>query len=376
MKNSKIRVCFLTSEVFAFGNYGGFGKLIRDKGKELVKRGVEVYVVMKQIKKGGQRTIEDLDGMVVLGFPSYLQAGKFIKLVDADIYQSEEPIHLTLLAEKLLPNKKHIVVFQDPRDKKDYEDMYQFPELRLDLLKKIFGYYKSPVIRKAAQNADARYCQAKFMAKKTKKMYKLEKEPEFLPNPVDIPKRNMKKADKPTVVFLARLDNYKRPWITLELAKKFPHVNFEICGKAHNDKLQEKYIKKYSKYKNIHFHGLVFGEEKSKILEKAWILINTSIHEGLPVAYIEAAAHKCAFLSCRNPDNFASNFGRYITFKRKNKPEEFIEPLKWLLEKDRWKKLGEKAQKYVKKEHETDKVIKQHIKIYKKIIENKNRNNE
>ena len=37
----------------------------------------------------------------------------------------------------------------------------------------------------------------------------------------------------PLVVFLGRLDPYKRPWLLVELARAFPGVNFVVAGQAH-----------------------------------------------------------------------------------------------------------------------------------------------
>ena len=37
----------------------------------------------------------------------------------------------------------------------------------------------------------------------------------------------------PLVVFLARIDPYKRPWLLVELARAFPNVNFAVAGQAH-----------------------------------------------------------------------------------------------------------------------------------------------
>jgi hypothetical protein len=39
-----MRVCFITSEVFV-GRRGGFGKLVRVVGRELAKRGFDVYAI-------------------------------------------------------------------------------------------------------------------------------------------------------------------------------------------------------------------------------------------------------------------------------------------------------------------------------------------
>ena len=42
-----------------------------------------------------------------------------------------------------------------------------------------------------------------------------------------------KKSEKPTVMFLGRLDPQKRPWIIPEIARKMPDVTFRLFGKSH-----------------------------------------------------------------------------------------------------------------------------------------------
>lgn len=102
-----MRVCLMCVEIFAWGKYGGFGRATRTIGRELVKRGIEVFAVVPQRK--GQKTVETLDGMTVLGFPMYepLKAIKLIKMADADIYHSCEPSTTAYLALKAMPDRKH-----------------------------------------------------------------------------------------------------------------------------------------------------------------------------------------------------------------------------------------------------------------------------
>ena len=41
-----MRVCFVVSEFFAWGKYGGFGSMARMLGKALLQRGVHVSAVV------------------------------------------------------------------------------------------------------------------------------------------------------------------------------------------------------------------------------------------------------------------------------------------------------------------------------------------
>lgn len=64
--------------------------------------------------------------------------------------------------------------------------------------------------------------------------------------------------------------------------------------------------------KNLHFLGHLEGEKKEKYLKEAKILVNTSIHEALPVSFLEAFSYNVCVVSNQNPDNLVSRFGGYV----------------------------------------------------------------
>jgi glycosyltransferase involved in cell wall biosynthesis len=353
-----LKVCFVVSQIFAWGKYGGFGSLTRTIGSELVKRGIEVFAVVPRYK--GQRPVEELDGITILSFsPSFtLFSKKIYKACDADIYHSEEPTIGTYIAMKAMPNRKHIITSQDPRDKNDWIVEYSYYPLH----KKIstYLYETNYLVNKSVKNADAVFCQAKYIIPKVKSLYGLTKDPDFLPNPVDVPIKSFKKADEPTVCFLARWDKRKKPEIFFNLAKKFPDINFIAMGKAHDEKWDKYLREKYTDIPNLEMPGFVSSEQKKEILEKSWIMVNTATRECLPVSYLEASAHKCAILGSENPDDFAENFGYHV------KNDDYVSGLKFLLD-NRWRERGAIGYEYVKETHELNKVIDKHISIYEKL---------
>jgi hypothetical protein len=179
--------------------------------------------------------------MRIIGYPklpskiqylSYFLTYRF--LVDSDIFHSTGESIYSYMAMKSRQEKKHIITFQDPRDDNDWNEIYTVPnttdketvEIWKDDLetfstktKTIFRRIRERMEYKAVKNADLLFCQAKYLGKKVKDMFDLSYEPEFLPNPIYIPKKEINKADEPTVCFLGRLDIIKRPWIFFNLAK-------------------------------------------------------------------------------------------------------------------------------------------------------------
>ena len=122
-----MRVCFICVEIFAWGKYGGFGRATRTIGRELVRRGIEVFAVVP--RRRGQKPVEELDGITVLSFPPYLalSSRKLYEVCDADIYHSQEPSFGTYLAMKVRSDRKHIITFRDPRDTEDWKIEFRFP---------------------------------------------------------------------------------------------------------------------------------------------------------------------------------------------------------------------------------------------------------
>jgi glycosyltransferase involved in cell wall biosynthesis len=133
---------------------------------------------------------------------------------------------------------------------------------------------------------------------------------EFLPYPLEVTHGRNTRARAPRLVFLGRLDPIKRPWLFVELARRFPKVEFLMLGQAHfrgpgawePAQLPE----------NVRLVGHVDGEEKRRLLSSAWALVNTSIHEALPVSFVEALHCGTPVVSCQDPEAVASRFGVYV----------------------------------------------------------------
>jgi glycosyltransferase involved in cell wall biosynthesis len=372
-----MRICFIATEIFSHGFYGGFGIATRILAKALAEKGLKTYVIMP--RKEGQQPVEADDNFIVLSYQAQAYSGwqkskpyrHLFKMIDADIYHSEEPSIGTYLAMIGAPDKKHIITFQDPRTLEDRKREWIEAGIKGSSLRKNERRIKhtNDRMKRLVKKADGLFIAAKYAIPKAMKIYGLRTPPRFLPNPVEIPSKNLIKSDTATVCFLGRWDPRKRPEYFFELAQRFGSIKFISMGGCQPNfaEREAELREKYQNTPNLEMTGWIFGEDKSKILDKSWILINTSWRECLPISYIEACAHKCAVLSHENPDDFARNFG----FWAKNGDiDDFAAGLEYLLEKDRWKELGERGYEYVKNTFEYDKVINEHMKIYDEILKN------
>jgi len=365
MEVYNMRIAFIVSEVFTEKRHGGFGWLVRVIGRELVKRGFEVFVLAWRDPGYPERF--HVDGLEVITYPyafdtksvvrhihDYYEFSKILRDVDADVFISIEAMVETLIAEILKPSAKHVVWAQDPFDWTDYQLLgsidpnYRISRIRFWINRIVFGL--------AYRKADLILSQARYYIEKLKKLYGIDpKRVVYLPNPIDyIPdEKSIRKSEEPLVCYLGRMDPQKRYWIFFELAKQFPDIKFVAMGKPNilYEDMYKEIIRKYIDLPNLEVKGFVSEEEKRRILDKCWIMVLPSIREGLPIAMLEALAHKCALLSSVNPDGLTERFGYWA------EKDEFAKGLQWLLENDRWRKLGEEGYSYIKENHSLDKVI-------------------
>ena len=366
-----MRVCLICVEIFAWGKFGGFGRATRTIGRELVKRGVEVTAVVP--RQRDQLPSEDLDGMQVLSFKpnQLLSVGDLFRQVDADIYHSEEPSMGTYLAMRAMPGRKHIVTFRDTRDWQDWRIELSLPSLHPFQVIANYFYEDNQLVSSAVRRADALFTAAKLLIPKARKKYRLSEDPKFLPTPVSMPDQ-VNKTLEPTVCFVSRWDRRKRPEIFFELAREFPEVRFLAAGKSRDQEWDQHLRSKYESIPNLEMVGFIDQfktDELSRLLGRSWILVNTAAREGLPNAYIEAAAHRCAVLSAVDPDGFASRFGYHAV------QEDFSKGLQTLLADDLWMKCGQRGFDYVSEIFECDKAIDKHLAIYDRMLSDRKETN-
>lgn len=360
-----MKICFLCVEIFAWGKYGGFGRATRSIGRELSRRGHEVFAVVP--RRQDQKAVEELDGITVHGYPmrDITAIPRLVRRIDAEIYHSQEPSLATYFALQAAPRRKHVVTVRDPRDLNDWRI-----ELREHSLSKlqVLGNYlfeNNPLVKGAVRRVDARFAAAPGLIPKVRKIYRLHEDPGFLPTPFRFDNEG-EKSPHPTVCFIARFDRRKRPERFFELARRFPQITFLAAGAARDPKRNAALRNTYGALPNLRFLGFIdqFRDPRfHELLTKSWILVNTASREGLPNSFIEALAHRCAILSAVNSDEAASRFGYHVT------NGDFAAGLQWLLENDRWRELGSAGHAAFKQSFDMEEAIDRHEAVYRQLLE-------
>jgi glycosyltransferase involved in cell wall biosynthesis len=361
-----MKVCLLCVEIFAWGKYGGFGRSTRVVGRELARRGVEVSAIVP--RRPGQGPVENLDGIRVLSFPPH-QPWTMTRLVrecDADIYHSQHPSLATYLAMRAMPDRRHIVTFRDPKEFDDWWLELRNPSLSTAQVLGNWFYEDGPFVRHAIHRLDGVYSAAPSVNEKVRRKYGFDRDPELLATSVAV-NQQIVKAERPTVIFVGRLDRRKRPQLFFELALKFPDVSFLAAGRARDPAFEQELRQRYGAIPNLQLLGFVDQFESAKLyalLSQSWILVNTSVREGLPTSFLEALANKCALLSSVDPGGVTREFGEFVA------DDDFAAGLNRLLRDDAWRAKGEAGWAYVNRTFELQAVLDRHMAAYGRALAN------
>ncbi|NKB57461.1 MAG: glycosyltransferase [Alphaproteobacteria bacterium] len=356
-----MHVCLLSTEILGWGPAGGFGFATRSLGNEIVKRGHRVTVVLPQPRGTSDRRIM-LDEIEVCAYPrlAFKQGAALLGEVDSDIYHSQEPSVGTWLAKWARPSKRHFVTCRDPRLLRDWLLELRYPSYSASQVLKAAAYYENFFTREGVRRADRVFVPAQFLRERVKRKYSLKVLPKFLPTPIRFP-AEVSKARRPMVCFIGRLDRRKRPEAFLELPRQFPDVQFVCVGAAQDPRYASMIQTRYGDIPNLELTGFIdqFADNRlSDTLGSSWILVNTSVREGLPNSFIEACGYRCAILSAVDPDTFASRFGEHVPDR------DFAKGLRKLLQHDAWRARGDAGYAYVKSFNESSVAAGLHLDAY------------
>jgi glycosyltransferase involved in cell wall biosynthesis len=364
-----MRICFIVSEYFEWGQLGGYGTITRALAEGLVQRGHQVFaLVPKRTKEAKlhQPDVGEIAGVTVIGLPhSYLaRIGRrhLYRMPAADIYVNVDARFDSWLAMKLNPKARHCIWFIDPMDfdtfwsrhNEDPGNAGNLEKLRMKLVFETLQFFG----RRAVRGADILLAQSQQGCEIAHELFRTSEPVLFAPNPVDVPEGTIEKAPAPVVLFLGRFDWQKQPGTFFTLAPKFPDVQFVAAGAASDPSVDRELRERFAGIPNLSLPGVVRGAEKTALLRRSWILCNTSLREGLPRSFQEALAHRCAILSALDPDSYVSRFGYHA------RDRDFQTGLRSLLEENRWRALGDAGHEAIRATHGCEHAIDTHESIY------------
>lgn len=360
-----IKVGLIIDEYFGGANtaFGGYGFLARNHiAKYLPNENIQIDVLLGKGSKKLSVEQYDVDGIQLYRLPRRKWfARRWLKKQDYDVYLSVELTFNYILENEVNKNKKLVLWIQDPRP------MYEWEEIKTVKLFPETSYYNQKIydlVHEWYKHNRVRFIsQGHFLNQKAIDLYQLDSnvDIEYVPNPIDIDPgfdvATFSKKDK--IIFLGRLESVKRGWIFCEIARAMPAYEFYILGQTFRESGKNSEIMEgYQKIDNLHFVGHVEGEEKANYLKEAKILVNTSIHEALPISFLEALSYGTLLVSNRDPEQLTSKFGVYVgevLGDGFDKVGLFVKAIETLMQ-DEAKRLevAIQARKYIEKYHNVE----------------------
>ncbi|MHA1250445.1 MAG: glycosyltransferase family 4 protein [Candidatus Helarchaeota archaeon] len=205
----------------------------------------------------------------------------------------------------------------------------------------------------------------------------LENKLTYIPNGVDLSKFDSisKSAqNKPYILFIGRLENVKGIFYLLdaflEITKIDKDIYLKIIGEGKLKKEINKYIIKNKLKSRIHLLGKITGNKLIHLYKNAKMLVIPSINEGLPLVILEGWASKIPIIATNVGDipKYLKNNINGILIPPKNSIILY-EKIKLLLNNDYLcKKLVENGYNLVKNKFSWDRITKDTINIYRKVL--------
>jgi glycosyltransferase involved in cell wall biosynthesis len=178
-------------------------------------------------------------------------------------------------------------------------------------------------------------------------------------NPAQIIPQNMpSSAERKYTIWVGRCDDWKRPEVFIDLADKFSDEKFiMVCPPAGNAVLFNDTKDRASKLRNIEFFDYIPSNKIGEYFSKAKLLVMTSVSEGFPNVFIEAAKFATPILSLNvNPGKMLekNNIGKCANGDEKLMGEYFEEMMQ---NKEFLEVLSQNAYSYAKNNHDLGKII-------------------
>lgn len=187
----------------------------------------------------------------------------------------------------------------------------------------------------------------------------------LIKTPFPLSKRGTpEKANPAIVLWVGSMAEVKQPELFVKLAEAIPEVRFQMLGGSSGNQEAYDKIKESSKrISNFEYLGVIPFQEVNDYFSQAAILVNTSMFEGFPHAFIQAWMYYVPVVSL-NADHDEIIFRYKMGFHSKTF-EQLVEDVKTLLKDEALREeMGVNGRKYVEREHDINNIIKNYINVF------------
>ena len=215
--------------------------------------------------------------------------------------------------------------------------------------------------------ADAIIVQNKYQETMLKKNF--GKDGFLIKMPFPLTEQGMpEKANPPIVLWVGAMAEVKQPELFVRLAEAIPEARFQmIGGHSGNQEFYDRIKEKSKRIPNFEYFGVIPFHEVNEYFSRASILVNTSMFEGFPHAFIQAWMHYVPVVSLNaDPDELLCKTG--LGFRLKTF-DQLVEDVKTLLKDEALREeMGVNGRKYVEREHDITKNIREYINVFEYVM--------
>ena len=175
------------------------------------------------------------------------------------------------------------------------------------------------------------------------------------------------KANPPIVLWVGAMAEVKQPELFVRLAEAIPEARFQMVGgHSGNQEFYDRIKAKSKRIPNFEFLGVIPFNEIDEYFSQASILVNTSMFEGFPHAFIQAWMQYVPVVSLNaDPDELLCKKG--LGFRSKTF-DQLVEDVKTLLKnKALREEMGMNGLEYVEREHDIAKNIRKYVDVFEHV---------
>lgn len=181
-----------------------------------------------------------------------------------------------------------------------------------------------------------------------------------IPLPCEVPNTRVapvQTADTPSIVWIGRICEVKRPDRFLDVAALLPEFRFLIVGPDDDRPEYTKAIReRAASLSNVSMPGAASRADVARLLEQSACLCCTSDHEGFPNTFLEAWSHGRPIVSTWDPDDLIATHGLGVVAAR-DAAEVASAIRSFLSSASDWQRASQNARRYFDQTHALDQVM-------------------
>lgn len=374
-----MRIAFLSRDVYDMltgghrGNVGGAQLQQVLVARELVRRGHDVFFVETTADYKEETVVDGIRVVLKDHYPTrplpvrlparLLSTFRTLWSVDPDaVYMRIPNIDvLAALSYCKLANARFVYGFSHDREVAEAPDSLEHKSRDYRLVRRLLGTLLASANALVAQN-DFQFTGARRRYPDTD----VSLISNGFPDPDADPAPNERDRDRPEVLWVATLREWKRPGVVLELAALVPEAEFVLVGGEASEApdLYESIAREAEGMDNVRFEGFVPYARVNEYFDSADVFVNTSTEEGFPNTFLQSWAHGTPVVSLEVDPNGVLSSNR-VGHCADGSVDEMARQLRRLVDDDeRRARYGRRAYEYFRENHSIETVAERYEAVF------------